>query len=620
MKMPIPRARWWLWGAVLLLMALGGLGASHPKTVRWDRIEVFLRVNPDGTLDVEERWTLTFEGGPFRRGARRIERRYLVDVDGFAVADEQGPYRMAQEETPGTFWVQEDEDGWVVRWYFGPVSDVTRTFTLRYRVYGALRFYPNGEQLWWRAIPSDRNAPLQEAVVTVQVPGEVRAYRAYFVPARAERLDARTVRFVAETAIPPETTMEVRVEWPAGVVAGTPAPWQAEADAEDRARERQEAWNQTWRPLVEVLVFMASLGLLTVGSLAVLLLWYTRGRDPQTEVFAEYLPEPPSDLPPALVGVVVDEEADAKEVMATLLDLARRGFLTVEDRGNDFVFRITDPSVPLASFERVLVEKLFRGRSVRRLSEWRELFQQEEGRAILQAFYDEAVRRGLFPENPDRVRKRYAGWGCLLTVFGVLVLLLANMYLARWVAAVWCLGFALLGVAALVQVVGRAMPRKTRSGAQEARKWQAFRRYLVTLSQMPVERAQELLERYLPYAVALGVERPFLKALMQWQTHTRRYVTPPRWYRVPHDDDHWEATTPSGSHRDVRAEPRGTMPSLSDASERMGAGLSRLSLSLGSMLSAAATAFTASSSDSDDFSGGGSVGGGGGGGGGIEFD
>ena len=59
--------------------------------------------------------------------------------------------------------------------------------------------------------------------------------------------------------------------------------------------------------------------------------WYRRGRDAPVGLIADYLPEPPSDLPAGMVGTLVDERADLQDVIATLLDLAKRGLLEIEE-------------------------------------------------------------------------------------------------------------------------------------------------------------------------------------------------------------------------------------------------------------------------------------------------
>ncbi|WP_152918134.1 DUF2207 family protein, partial [Ardenticatena maritima] len=59
--------------------------------------------------------------------------------------------------------------------------------------------------------------------------------------------------------------------------------------------------------------------------------WYTKGRDPEVGEFAEYITEPPDDLPPGIVGTLLDEKADIKDVIATIFDLARRGIISIEE-------------------------------------------------------------------------------------------------------------------------------------------------------------------------------------------------------------------------------------------------------------------------------------------------
>ncbi len=94
--------------------------------------------------------------------------------------------------------------------------------------------------------------------------------------------------------------------------------------------------------------------LLFGGPLAVYLLWYTRGRDRPVGIVAEYITEPPSDLPAGVVGTLVDEKADVKDIIASIVDLARRGALRMEEEkkegflgigsGRDYIFHLEDPS------------------------------------------------------------------------------------------------------------------------------------------------------------------------------------------------------------------------------------------------------------------------------------
>ena len=74
--------------------------------------------------------------------------------------------------------------------------------------------------------------------------------------------------------------------------------------------------------------------LLIGGPIGVYMLWYTRGRDVETPVVAEYITEPPGDLPAAIVGALIDEHAETKDIIAGILDLAQRGDLPVTIRAD----------------------------------------------------------------------------------------------------------------------------------------------------------------------------------------------------------------------------------------------------------------------------------------------
>jgi hypothetical protein len=72
------------------------------------------------------------------------------------------------------------------------------------------------------------------------------------------------------------------------------------------------------------------LGLPIVVFALMFWLWYTRGRDPRLRsIPAQY--EPPQALTPAEVGTLIDNSADMRDITATLVDLAVRGYLFIDE-------------------------------------------------------------------------------------------------------------------------------------------------------------------------------------------------------------------------------------------------------------------------------------------------
>ena len=81
---------------------------------------------------------------------------------------------------------------------------------------------------------------------------------------------------------------------------------------------------------------------LIAGLAFVFYLWYDRGRDRRERetIVPEY--EPPDALRPAQLGLLLDESADTKDVTATIVDLAVRGFLTITEEPTTGIFAKQD--------------------------------------------------------------------------------------------------------------------------------------------------------------------------------------------------------------------------------------------------------------------------------------
>jgi uncharacterized membrane protein YgcG len=102
------------------------------------------------------------------------------------------------------------------------------------------------------------------------------------------------------------------------------------------------------------------------------------------------------------------------------------------------------------------------------------------------------------------------GIGLLLAVVGAIAF--------GWaVGFAWLPGIALMLVGGIGVLVARSMPRRTPAGALEAARWRAFRAHLTS-----AEAANR--PELLPYAVAFGIDRSFLRKLESIGT------PPPTWY------------------------------------------------------------------------------------------
>ncbi len=618
-----------LWLLVLCAAAASAapVAVAQQRSVTWERYDADLDVQPDGAVRVTETQTIRFQG-TYQQGFRVVPTDRVTAIDDASVSEivsgQSVTYRSTLTQTPNGFRTSVADQGLRIDWWFPSTTDASRTFVVRYTARGAIRIYDAGDQLQWKALYADRPAPVTASMVTVRLPANAQqsSFSRYTQDQQlgglassgtGQQIDPRTVQFNIGS-LPAGTGAETRVQFDHGVVSASPPPWQADADRADFVQ-------QTVGPIAGFLALLLTLVVVAGGGAALFLMWYTSGRDPPHGAVPASLEQPPSDLPAPMAGTLVDEVADVQDAVATLVDLAQRGVLSLSDdsnpglAGSSHDVRITLRGSPDAAkprrYEDVLLYALFdRGAGTGHevlLSAVRRRF--EATIPMLQDALHRAVAdAGLFVSDPETVRKRYTRLGWLVAGAGVVLMALGTVFLGGVVGVAWMPGLAVTLVGSVLIKLAAAMPRRTSAGALEAARWRAFRAHLTS-----AEAAQR--PDLLPYAVAFGIDRSFLTRLESVGS------PPPTWYPGPSGSG-WG--TPGG----VVVLPGGfgsgegtwrgpTAPSAPDAG---GFGVPEVSGpqgwsdGLADLLNAASQALS-SGGGSGGWSGGGFGGGGGGGGG-----
>jgi hypothetical protein len=328
--------------------------------------------------------------------------------------------------------------------------------------------------------------------------------------------------------------------------------------------------------------------------LGMFLLWRRVGRDPERRpVTAQY--EPPAGLTPAEAGTLLDESVDMRDITATVVDLAVGGHLRIEEKegsklfglisDTEYIFHRLEPKVgarALEPHEQEVFSGIFGGatKPVRLSDLDDEFYTRLPG--IRESVYIRLVGRGLYRSRPDQVKSRWIGGGlvlgAILTFAGTV--LGANLNLTPAPIIVGGLLSAII-----VALFGRIMPARTVAGARAYEGTRGFEEFLRRVESdrfARVIKTPEMFERFLPYAMAFGVEKKWAKA---FQDIIRE---PPNWY--------------VGGNA-IGFNASGFTSRIGDLSTRAGSSMSS----------------SPRSSGGSGFSGGGSSGGGGGGGGGGGF-
>ncbi len=245
---------------------------------------------------------------------------------------------------------------------------------------------------------------------------------------------------------------------------------------------------------------------------------------------------PPEGFRSGQLGTLIDERADSHDVTASLIGLAVRGFLRIEQVGEDDadggasddwrLVRLPDPpDDPLLPYEAELLELLFDGQSTVLLSDLATTFASSLER-VQDLLYEDVTERGWFRGNPKKVRASWAGRGALLTFGGVVLTAL----LAIWTS--WALVGVPVVVAGIVMLgTVKAAPARTAAGTAVLVQAQGFREYLATAeaNQIRFEEGEDVFSRYLPYAVAFELTERWAKVFADLAAQGRA-LPEPSWY------------------------------------------------------------------------------------------
>jgi uncharacterized membrane protein YgcG len=388
-------------------------------------------------------------------------------------------------------------------------ENARRTLTILYRIRRGLLTIDDHEELYWNVTGDEWDVPIRETEAVVALPpglavDTVRTI-AYTGPRGAagtdyaERRADQLVTFRTTRPLRPREGLTVAVAWPLGLVG--------------RPSVVREAWwflEDNW-PL--------GLPLLTLAL--VLVSWRAYGRDPDSHrsVKPEYAPPP--DLVPAEAGTLVDERAEPRDVVATIVDLAVRGHLRieqvpridqVESDDPDFLVRRLTPAAGdagLKPFERFVLSRLFAGGAgvdSRLLSEIRRDYDSIFP-PMRDQIYGAMVQDKLFPASPERTRALWAALGATVLAAAAFVWVMEPPWASPELLAI---GIAASGL--VVLGFARIMPRRTWRGVQALVRVRGFQEFLERAEKDRLARLPpDTLHRWLPWAIALGVTERWIR-------------------------------------------------------------------------------------------------------------
>lgn len=560
----------------LLLAALIFAPLAAKAQERITDFDVAIEVEKDGDILVTETIGVVSLGYQIERGIfRDLPRTYLKDARTLPYAyDVKSVVRDGKKEP---YAIEKDGNAYRIRIGDADVflDNGPHTYEIAYEVKNQVRYFDGYDEIYWNATGNYWAFPIGAARARVTLPDGAGAiqtagytgYRGAADQFYSYRFESGAHVFEATRPFAPGEGMTVAVGFAKGVV-----------DPPSAADARGEWWAAN---MSHVILGAAALAIGLYYAFA----WSRVGRDPaKGPVFPRY--EPPKGFSPAAVHHVYQRGLKGHDAfIATILNLAIRKRVKIEP---DVKRKLTvlerldgGASSGLDSAEIDLEARLLGGRE--------EFSFGKTYNSTLTSAYEE-FRKTLAKTYGAPYFKRNMGFLILAVALSVAAVILAANFTLQWTNLHTA---AVVALAAMALAASYFLPAPTPKGQDIRTEIEGFRLYLKTAEELqlnavkvgsdaPPPMTVERYERFLPYAIALGVEKP-------WTEHFEKLM--------PREAEAYQPYWASGNYGGSRS-------------------LAGLNSALVSSMSSGVSSSLPQSSSSSGSGGGGSSGGGGGGGGG----
>jgi hypothetical protein len=507
---------------LFLLLALAATASAQARNWHVADFKDTISIAADGTALVSERITLAFVGEwhgihrtipveyPGPQGTN-----YTLFLNVLSVTDESGNKLKYDSSKSGAY-----RD---LKIYIPGAVDTTRVVNLDYSVRNGVRFFDSYDEFYWNVTGNDWPVPIDQASAFVALPenaaGGLRAQA--FTGAYGSRQSEATaevkgadVLFETTHALPMRGGVTIDIYIPQGVLKPPSALTKL-------------GWFLGSNPIL-------FLPLLTLAVMFAL--WYSVGRDPDPGVSVAPQYEPPKGMSPAEAGTLIDDTIHPRDITSTIVDLAVRRYIKIEEKVDtflvfhhkDYLFTLLKPreqwGSDLAPHERVMLDNIFLAGTGTRLSSLKNRFYTVIP-IVREDIMSALKSKGIYTLDPESANGYGIAAGVAIAILVVAVQVLGWMNLFYSIPLL--IGSVLVSVL-IWWLFARQMTAKTVAGARTTIAVLGFQEFMNRVDEDRIKLMPPgTFEKFLPYAMALGVEHHWAQAF------DGIVKDPPSWYASP---------------------------------------------------------------------------------------
>jgi len=479
--------------------------ASFEEKIKDFKVEI--KIFAESIIEVEEKIVYDF-GANLRHGIYREIPEKDIEIEVVDVKDEKGesyPYQVSKR-------------GGKVKIKIGDPQKLisgVKEYNIKYKVKKAIRYLKNYDELYWNVTGNEWQVPIENSSVLIIFPQKISFQDLKFScytgkigskeSACFYKVNENEIYFEAKRAFSPGEGLTVAVGFPKGIVR--------EPSFSEKLSDFLKKWGVFLLPLFLFFYLFWE--------------WEKKGKDIKIKKAITPQYEPPFSLKPAEVSLILHQKITPRDISATIIHLATRGYIKIKEVKRKVVFftkkdwilikkREFEEDPDLSEYEKFLLRKLFGEKNEVSIYSLKHKF-VKPFQELKKRISVKMTEEGFFTAPPEKVRNKYSLFGIVFFILGFGILIIwANLKIA--------FSFGICGV--LFLIFSRFMPKRTKKGAEAYWQILGFEDYIKTAEKYRAEFYEKanIFEKYLPYAIVFNLVDKWARAF------EGIYNTPPEWY------------------------------------------------------------------------------------------
>ncbi|MDF1498357.1 MAG: DUF2207 domain-containing protein [Patescibacteria group bacterium] len=286
---------------------------SFAKEYYYKDFEVDIKINQDSTFNVTEKQTYFFDGnfGFVNRDVSLNKIDTITDIEVFDGNNNKIPKRELD--------INSKNGAKHIQWNFTrrDFFEEEKSWTVKYKVHGGISFLKNYDEIYWNAIPSNRDIPIKNVKVIISLPNNEK-FRSDLIHLYSEQTLSKNYYFENKNTqavfsgknLKPNTNFTIAAGFPKEIISQS-AYW-------------KDFLMMYYGYILSIIIFLSCI---IIGYVY----WHKteKSREGKRAIVPQY--EPPQNLRPAITEVIIKEKLTNKGLVATIVDLAVRGYVRIEE-------------------------------------------------------------------------------------------------------------------------------------------------------------------------------------------------------------------------------------------------------------------------------------------------